>query len=497
VSHMAENEPPAAPQDETPAAQAAHAAQAADDEAAEAQSAGQPGQPEPAGQDKKDDLPPVEVHVEELGALRKKLTITIPPERIHAKRDESIQQLLHSAQVPGFRVGRAPRRLIEKRFGPEVKQDVKGAMIGLGYTEALEKSKLKVLGEPIMDDAKFEAITVPEDGPMTFDVEVEIQPDFELPPLDGIPVTRPLAGVTDADVAGAMENWRANFATQEPVAGPAAIDDILSADLTVQIEGEEKHEHPGVNVAVRPQAIDGVPLENLGVQLTGATAGQTVTAETTIPAGHPNEKLRGKKAAYTFAVRHVKRTKLPELDGAFIGRFGFDNLDQMRTWMRDRLHMQSEQNQRQQMRRQVYDYLLGKVNLELPEGTLARMKDRTLARRANELMMQGAPKAEIEKHIDELAVHAGEEAKTELKSLFILQRVAEHLKVTVTEPEVNALISAMAAQYNRRPDNLRDELEKKNSMGQLHQQILEQKAVDLLLSRAIIVDAEPAERGNP
>jgi trigger factor len=184
--------------------------------------------------------------------------------------------------------------------------------------------------------------------------------------------------------------------------------------------------------------------------------------------------------------------RLPELDDAFVTRFGFEKLDAFRTWMREQLETQSQSGQQQQMREQVYEYLLGQVKLDLPEGVLARMKERTLARRANDLMTRGVPKAEIEKHIDELAVRASEEAQRDLKTMFIMQRVAEQLKIEVNDQDVNALVAQMAAQYNRRPDGLRDELERRNAMGQLVQQIQETKAVDELLAKAKIEDAPAA-----
>jgi len=151
------------------------------------------------------------------------------------------------------------------------------------------------------------------------------------------------------------------------------------------------------------------------------------------------------------------------------------------------------------MREQVANYLLAKTQFELPDGALAQLRNRVLARRANELMMRGVPRAELEKHIDELAVRAGEEATRELRMLFIMAKVADLLNVEVTEPEVNSLIARLAAQYNRRPDSLREELEKRDALGSLVAQIREQKAIDLLLADANIEDqkVEAAEAAAP
>lgn len=444
-------------------------------------------------EEEEDNLPPVEVKTEDVGPLRKKLVITVPKERLDAKRNEAIEQLSDTVQVPGFRIGRAPRRLIEKRFGTELTDDVKSQMVLLGYEKAVEQSDLKVLGQPEFDRDKLDAIELPEDGPMTFDIEVEVQPEFELPKLEGIEIKRPPAEISDADVEQALDRWRGNFAQPEAVDGPAEADDILSVDLTFEPEGGEKHEHTNTQVAVRPQAVEGVPLENLGDKLTGAKAGDTVTVEAEIPEGHPSEELRGKKAVFTFAVKGVRRIRLPELDDEFVSRFGFETVGEFRDFIRERLTAEAGQHQQGAMREQVYAYLIDNTELELPEGVLGRMKDRAIQRRANELMMRGIPRTEIEKHMDELSVTAGEEAVRELKSLFILQRVAEQFEVEVTENEVNALISQMAAQYGRRADSIRDDLEKRGGLMSLYQQIQEQKAVDVLLEKANVVDAPVEE----
>ena len=460
--------------------------EATPDEPAQAE----PETDEPA--EPEDNLPRVEVTAEDLGALRKKLVITVPAERIEAKRDESIQQLRTTVQVPGFRIGRAPRRLIEKRYGTELAEDLKSAMVAQGYSQAIEQLELKVLGEPEMTPAKLKSIELPDNGPMTFDVEVEVQPQFELPELENIPVTRPKTEVTDADVAAAVDRWRGNFATLQTIEEPAKPDDVLTTDMTFHVEGEDAHDHPGMQVAVRGQVIEGVPLADLGEKLTGAKPGATVVIDAMLPEDFSDEALRGKRATLSFAVKEVKRNRLPELDDQFVTRLGFDKADEFRGWVRERLAAEADTHQQRQMRQQVYDYLLDKVTLELPEGVLGRMKERTLQRRANELMMRGIPRTEIEKHVDELSVHASEEAARELKSLFIMQRVAERLEVQVSEEQVNAAIAQMAVQYDRRPDTLRAEMERRGSLPQLYQQIQEQMAVDQLLGKARITDAAEA-----
>ncbi len=132
-----------------------------------------------------DDLPKNTVEVEDVAALKKKVAVTVPRGRIDAKMNEMFGELRTTAQVPGFRVGRAPQRLVEKRFGKEVAQDVRNALVGESIGSAIEDAELKTLGEPNID---LDTIELPDSGDMTFSFEVEIEPQFDLPDTGGIKV---------------------------------------------------------------------------------------------------------------------------------------------------------------------------------------------------------------------------------------------------------------------------------------------------------------------
>ena len=144
--------------------------------------------PEAATDQPEDNLPKNTVEVEDAGTLKKKITVTVYRDKIDAKRDEMFGELGTSAQVPGFRIGRAPKRLLEKRFGKEVSQDVRNSLIGESVGEAIKETELKTLGEP---DIKLDEIELPDTGDLSFSFEVEVAPEFDLPKLKGIPVNKP------------------------------------------------------------------------------------------------------------------------------------------------------------------------------------------------------------------------------------------------------------------------------------------------------------------
>ncbi|MFW6153770.1 MAG: trigger factor [Planctomycetota bacterium] len=437
-----------------------------------------------------DNLPANNVTIEDAGPALKKITIEIDRARIDAKFDEIFGDLRQNAQVPGFRVGHAPRRLLEKRFGKEAAEDVRNNLVADALGKVADDEDLNVLGEP---DIKLDEIELPEEGNLVFSMEVEVAPEFDLPDYKGIHVTDPSVEVTDERVAETTRNILSSRGTLAPTDEPAAEGDQVVADVTLTGEGiEEKQEN--VEYQVAPAAFMGVPLEDLGGKLTGATAGSTVELTATVPEGHENEDWRGKAVTATFEVKEVKRLEVPELTDELAKEFGMDSAEQFGEFVKERLAVQLDNERQQSMRQQVTQYLLGNTDIELPEGVAARHAQRVLQRRYVDLLYRGVPREQIDQNLELLQARASEEAAEELKLSFILDRIAEAEDIAVDDGEVNARIAEMAMRQGRRPERLRSEMANEGSLGELETRIREQKALDKLLDMAEITpEAKTAE----
>jgi len=435
-----------------------------------------------------DGLPANQVTVEDAGPSQKKVTIEIDRARIDAKFDEIFGELRTTAQVPGFRIGRAPRRLLEKRFGKEADEDVRNSLVAAALREAVESEDLKILGEP---DLKLDEIQLPDSGNLVFSVEVEVTPEFDLPDYKKIPVTEPSIEVTDARLAETTRNILASRGALAPTDEPAMEGDQVIADVKVTGEGVDES-RDNAEYLVSPGAVLGVPLEDLGDKLTGATAGKTVELSATVPDSHENEDWRGAEVTVTFDVKEVKRLEVPELTDELAGEFGLDSADAFRELVSQRLEAELTAERRQSMRRQVCQYLLDNTKLELPEGVATRQTARVLQRRYVDLLYRGVPREQIDQNLELLEAHASEQAAEQLRLTFILHQVAEAEEVTVDEGEVNARIAEMAVRRGRRPERLRNEMANEGTLGEVEVQIREQKAIDKLLDMAEITAEKPA-----
>lgn len=445
----------------------------------------------PATDEPVDNLPENQIDVEETGTLKKKVTVTISRERIDAKRNEMFGELSESAQVPGFRIGHAPRRLIEKRFGKEIASDVRNALVGQALGQAVEKTALKTIGEPQID---LEAITLPETGEMKFSFEVELVPEFTLPELMGIPVKKPALTIGDTQIDEAVDQMRQGMVRYEPAEGKAADGDMVMAGATIVVEGSEPVAQHGLSLRVAPGQIAGLPLVDLGKALVGAKAGDEVSLTVDeVPAAHPTESWHGKKACITIQVSEVRQRVLPEIDEEYVKLRGYDSLAGFRQQIALYLQTRLEIDVKIAMRQQVREHLLGAVEFSLPEGVAKRHALQALQRRYVDLMQRGVPRETIEELLPQYQANIEEESANDLKLSFILSRIAEERKIEVTDGEINARVASMAQQHNRRPERLRQELEADGSLGSLQMQLVEEKAIDLLLEDAQITEVSPED----
>lgn len=454
----------------------------------------------------------IDVKIADAGVLRRTLTVTVPRDCLTQEFDKEFDDLISDAVVPGFRKGRAPRRLVEKRYGREVGEQVQTRMLSNAYLAAIEKEDLKVLGDPLVwvhtgaVDAKNEAgeqlmemtdalehIKLPAEGDFTFRCEVEIKPDFELPTLEGIKIEKPVLTITDDDVSKEIDRFRARRGTWAPVDEGDKVeeDDLIVADLAVTIDGKELAKRENAQFAARPQMVEGAVVSDFGDKVKGSKVGDTVKFEADLPEDYEFEEHRGKKASFELKIHELKRIKLPPIDKAFLEAQGFDNEAEYRAFVQGRMDDALEGEIRRGQRDQVRKYLLDSTKLDLPEGLTSRQSARVASRRMTDLLRQGVPQSEIEKHADELKTSAKEQAAAELKLFFILEKVAEKFDVDVSEEELNSQIGQMAAMYGKRYDRMRDELSQNNGLVQMYLDLRDEKCVDKVLEDANIVEVTP------
>jgi len=436
------------------------------------------------------------VQVTESGPWKKKISITIPRKEIDKELDDQYRELMRTALVPGFRKGRAPRRLVEKRFGTDVAEQTKLKLLAQALEQVEEEQDFEILGEPDFDPEKVE---LPETGDLEFEYEVEIKPTFELPELEGIRIEKPLYEVTEERIQEALDEWcRRHGTVEELKEGTAEAGDLVVTRATLKIEEldivREQDDYP---VRVGPTAVLGVWFEDMGKVLTGAAVGETKTATTTVPEDHAEETWRGKQAEAILEIKAIRRHRPAELNQELFERLGISDEQELRAYIEENLETRLERETREAMRQQVYAYLDKEIQFELPAGVAARHAGRVLARRYYDLLMNGVPAEVVNERLEELRARSTEQAARELKLSFIMEAVADELKIEVSDGELNGMIAQMAMMQGRRPERLREEMQREGRLEDLRMRMRDERAVDKILEMAEVVDApEPGEAGE-
>jgi trigger factor len=429
------------------------------------------------------------VTIEQAGPCKKKVIVEIPRETIKKATDDQYATFSREALVPGFRKGHAPRRLLEKRFGKDIDEQIKLKMLADACDAAIKESKLDILREP---DINHEKVELPAEGPLKFDFEVEVRPEFELPALEGIAVNKVKAEVTDAHVEREIEmlcKWSGAWTPKEK--GSVEPEDQVVADVMLNIEGVGEQKLDNAEILVRHQGLVGdIPVEELEEILVGAKTGDVKTAEVTVPKTFFKEDLRGKKVDMKITVKEVKYLKPAEMNQELITKLGVASEEELRKNIKERLHVRLETQAKTDMADQVYKYLLDNTTFDLPVEVVADQTVAILRRQYMNLMMQGLQREVIDQHVEQLKNSSEEQARTQLKVYFIMDKISDKLGIQTTEEEINGHIAQLAIQKKIRPERLKDEMTRDGSLDQFKLQVREQKCVAKILETAKITDVD-------
>jgi trigger factor len=436
------------------------------------------------------------VTIKEVGPCKKKVVVEIPEETVKNATDEQYETLRKEAMVPGFRRGRAPRRLLEKRFGKEATEQIKLKLLADASDSAIKDNELDVLRDPDID---FEKIELPDSGLLRFDFEVEVRPEFELPKLESIPVEKTKLEVTDEQIDREIERMCRMAGVWTPREdGRVELDDQIIADVVIKMqEAEEEQKLDNREIYVRANGFVGaIPVEKLDEVLIGAKAGDTKQTTVDVPKTYFREEYRGKKVDIRIDIKDIKWLKPAPLDEDFLKRYAVEDESELRERIHDSLQGRLEQQSRSEMGEQIYKYLVDNTDFDLPVDVVADHSTSLLQRQYSNLLMRGLPRDQLDQQMDQLRASSDQRAKEQLKTFFIMDKVADKLEIDVTEEEINGHIARLAIQRGQRPERMRDEMVRDGSLAQFRLQVREEKCVAKLLESAKITEVKVKEKAK-
>ncbi|MEO6787423.1 MAG: trigger factor [Chthoniobacteraceae bacterium] len=435
------------------------------------------------------------------------LKIEVDAPDVEKKFGEITSQYAKQARLPGFRQGKAPRAVVEKKFTKEIREEVTRQVLSDACRDAIKERNLRVLSLAEVEDVEWG-----DDKSLKFRATLVLQPEFDLPDYKGIPVSAPGTEVTDADVDASIENLReqqADFPDVTP-ARPAAMEDYVVVDYDGTIDGEPVH-------VKFPKA--GKPLshnKDFWIKMTeeaffpgycknlvGANIGETREFDVDVPSDFPVEGMPGSKIHYKVTLKELKERVLPEVNDAFAeGIAKGKTLAELRTMAREELVRQKQREADAAKRSTVMAHLTSKVECELPTTLVRQQTQNILDEIVRENQERGVADEILREHEKDLVGSAAQSARDRIKGTFILLRIAEKEKISITEMDLRRRIAQLAQRSRMSFDKMVKELQKRGVMDQIREELVTAKALDFVASQASVAGAtalpdSPAPAAEP
>lgn len=433
--------------------------------------------------------------IESLAPCRKKISVSIPQERVKEAFEEKYNELNSAVALPGFRPGKAPRKLLEKRFGTHLGPEVRESLLKETLTSLVEDEKVQPLSPPDID---VESLDVQPDAGLEFSFELVTKPEFETPEYKGLDVRVPPVSVTDEMVDEAIDEMRRRDARLETVEeAEITKDDVLIVDWQAKDGDSVEAQDNGAYYPYPRGVLAGFVVDGLDDQLAGKGAGAEATAEVEVAPDDRREELRGRKLTLSVQVKEVKRYVLPEIDAAWLEARDFDDMDELREDTRKELNRHVTRLQGRQAEARLVDQLVEAVEISLPEEFVESELENWAQRKRIELQMEQTDEGEIEGKLAEGRTDARESIEADMRQHFLLERIAEAEGLEATEQELAMAIQEIAQAYGRPFEDVLASFRDGGRLGELQSQVLQRKAREVIRSAAnLIEDASLADDGE-
>ena len=436
----------------------------------------------------------LEVAVDSTSACGRHVTVTVSKKDVGRYFKEAFDELLPKASVPGFREGKAPRKLVESRFKSEINERVKGQLLMDAMTQVTTSADFAAISEPDFD---FDAIEVARDEPLKFEFEIEVRPEFDMPNWKGLKLERPTKAFDRKDVDKHLERLLGDVAEMAPVDRVAEAGDFLVVQISFGYEGKVVSEcTEEVSIAKKISFPDAV-FDGFDKLMLGSKAGDKREATVTISHDAPNEALRGKEVTASIEVLDVMERKLPALDDATLSELGdFDSEGDLRDALMNDLERRLAYHQQKRIRQQITSLLTESANWDLPQDLLRRQSRRELERAVLELRSSNFSEEEIRAYENELRRNSVESTKTALKEHFILERIADDEEIEETQEDYDMEIATIAMQSRESVRRVKARIEKQGMMDALRNQIIERKVIAKIMEAATFKDVPYTDEDN-
>jgi trigger factor len=441
------------------------------------------------------------VQVADISQSKKDLTIEVDVAEVKAEFEKAYESLARKVTVPGFRPGHVPRGVVKQRFAKEVKDDVLERLMMHALQHAIVDNRLNIIGQPQINEIKFD-----EGEPLKFKASIEVVPDYELKPYKGLPAKKSVARVTEKDVDAALDRWRENSAEFIPIEDrPSQDGDYVSVNLvgkfveppdSPDIKGEVQEDIKTDDAQIKLGAEDVQPEFN--ENLRGIKPGDTRQFRVIYPENFGAKRLAGKTVDFTAEVVAVRKLEMPELDDDFAQEYGErETLQQLREEIKVDLQRTADLQAEMRLHNDLLAQVISGYDFEIPDSLVEEQATHLARDLSYDLMRRGySPESIRAINWEEQIKGLREQAATDMRTYFVLARIAQAEGIEATEEEVDQEIARMAHERGERYEQLKARLTKEDSLSSIESRLINQKALRVIAESAEVTVTELSEEPN-
>ncbi len=424
------------------------------------------------------------------------LRVEIPADKVNGQRDKIVKGYTSKASVQGFRPGKAPRAVVEKRFQKEIQDELYNALVNEAYEEAMKQESLNVI-----DFGMPEELTTQDSGAITFVSKLTLAPEVTLPEYKGITVTVPPRDVPDEEINAQLTALQERFADFADVEGRAAeMADFAIIDYTSTVEGKPTDEFTGKSagylsgredfwVRIDEKAF----LPGFAVQLVGMSKGDSKEITVTLPEDFPVADLRSKEITFQTTVKEIKQASLPALDDELAARLApGKTIDEIKEIIRENMAGERGRKIDNMKVNQIVANFNEQVSFELPDNLVTTETQNQADAMVRQGVQSGMTEVEIETQQEEIFASAGEQALTNLRTNFILQEIARAEKITVSDSELVNHLAQIATTRKVAPKKFIRDMQREGRIQNIRNSMTIGKTIDFLVEHANVVESNEA-----
>jgi trigger factor len=424
------------------------------------------------------------------------LRVEIPADKVTSERNQILRTYSNRSRIPGFRPGKAPQAIVEKRYGKDISDELQGVLINEAYETALKQESLKVL-----DFGVPEAITEHPDGSFSFQATLMLAPEVQIPEYKGLTVIVPPAAVPEEDLTQQLDTLRERFADFKVIEDrPAAIGDFAVIDYASSVNGQPTEEFLGKPAGYLAGREDfWLRLEESSFlpgfcnQVVGMNPGDSRDITVTLPEDFPVAELCNSALLFSTTLKELKLSILPELDDALATRLApGKTMAEITTLIRDNLQFERQRKINDMKVNQIVEHFNAQVAFDLPEELITQETQTQADSMVERGIQAGMTEDEVQAQQAEIFATAQQQAVSNLRTNFILQEVARAENITVDDRELINHLVQIATSRKLAPKKFIKDMQRAGRITSIRQSIMIGKAIDFLVEHATVEENSEA-----